>query len=81
MVKTHGFPYHRPVPWVPARQDRVTSASAATLRGQGWNPGAEGKEAVPGRPSRTRRMVRSDPVFCRFLVVFVVIWLGMDFYN
>lgn len=26
--------------------DRVTSASAATLRGQGWNPGAEGKEAV-----------------------------------
>eukprot|EP00434_Breviolum_minutum_P040978 symbB.v1.2.036437.t1/scaffold5143.1/size30454/2 len=26
--------------------DRVTSASASTLRGQGWNPGAEAKEAV-----------------------------------
>mmetsp|Transcript_56294 Transcript_56294/g.132027 ORF Transcript_56294/g.132027 Transcript_56294/m.132027 type:complete len:200 (-) Transcript_56294:38-637(-) len=26
--------------------DRVTSASAATLRGQGWLPGADAKEAV-----------------------------------
>ena len=27
-------------------QDRVTSASAATLRGQAWQPEAKGKEAV-----------------------------------
>ena len=29
-------------------EDRVTSASAATLRGQGWHPGSEAKDAVSG---------------------------------
>lgn len=42
------------LPTAAAVQDRVTTASAATLRGQGWSPGAEAKDAVPGAPERLR---------------------------
>ena len=32
------------------REDRVTTASTATLRGQGWHPTGDGREAVWGGP-------------------------------
>ena len=37
------------------REDRVTTASTATLRGQGYHPTGDGREAVSAGPGELQR--------------------------